>query len=176
MMANNNLDKFNKLVSKEKSGWLAKAEWRKQNEEWLDLSFKIAVKIMTALKANKETDTFPNNQKELADALECTPQYISKLLKGQERLGIDTISKVGNVLRVKLLEVPKEDVSVASVTSNPISDLHQYSQVIESEGTSVLAYHFDHLMNKKNNLQSSYDKLVKESMYARDNNCHLKVA
>jgi len=175
-MANKNLDTFKKLISQDKSGWLEKANWRKENEEWLDVSFKIAIKIISALKMNRVKDVFPKNQKELSDALDCTPQYISKLLKGEERLGIDTISKIGNILGVKLIEVPNENVLVASVISNPTSALPQYSQVIESKGTSFLAYHFDQLMNEKNNLQSSYNKLIEASTYARDNNSHLKVA
>jgi transcriptional regulator with XRE-family HTH domain len=175
-MANKKLDKFKKLVSQDKSGWLDKANWRKENEEWLDVSFKIAVRIMSALKLNKVTGTFPKNQKELSDALDCTPQYISKLLKGQERLGIDTISKIGKIIGVKLIDVPTEDVSVASVISNPTSVSPQYSQVIESKGMSLFDYKFNQLMNERNNLQSSYDKLIEESIYARDNNSHLKVA
>ncbi len=83
-MTNIKLDNFKKLVSKKKSGWLEKAKWRKENEEWLDISFKIAVKVLSALKENEATDTYPKNQKELAEALDCSPQFISKLLKGQE--------------------------------------------------------------------------------------------
>jgi plasmid maintenance system antidote protein VapI len=53
---------------------------------------------MSALKVNKATDTHPKDQKELADALDFTPQYISKLLKGKKRLGIDTISKIVKII------------------------------------------------------------------------------
>ncbi len=175
-MANNKLDKFKKLVSQDKSGWLDKAEWRKENEEWLDVSFKIAVKIMTALKTNKVAGIFPKNQKELSDALDCTPQYVSKLLKGQERLGIDTITKIGNIIGVKLIEVPnKEDSNVVEPKSST-TDLPQYSQIVESKDMSLIAYHFNQLMNERNNLQSSYDELLKQSSFVPVNKAHLKIA
>jgi len=174
-MANNKLDKFKKLVSQEKSGWLDKAKWRKENEEWLDISFKIAVKVMSALKANKATDTFPKNQKELAEALDCTPQYVSKLLKGQEKLGIDTITKVGKIIGVKLLEVPEEDFK-EGIALKEESVLNQFTQTIRAEECVLVTYQFNTLMNKRNNLESIYSELIEGSTYVRRNDSHLKVA
>jgi hypothetical protein len=94
----NNLDKFKALVSDEKSGWLAKAKWREENQDWLDISFAIAVKILAAFRANKKTGTFPKSQKELAEAMDCSPQYVNKLLKGTENLQLETITKIGSIL------------------------------------------------------------------------------
>lgn len=173
-MANNKLDKFKKLVSQEKSGWLDKAKWRKENEEWLDISFKIAVKVMSALKANKATDTFPKNQKELSEALDCTPQYVSKLLKGQEKLGIDTITKVGKIIGVKLLEVPKEDFK-EGIALKEGSALNQFTQTIRAEEYVSVTYQFNTLMNKRNNLESDYEKLFESSAYESKKDRHLKL-
>ncbi|WP_418509776.1 helix-turn-helix domain-containing protein [Corallibacter sp.] len=174
-MANNKLDKFKKLVSQEKSGWLDKAKWRKENEEWLDISFKIAVKVMSALKRNKEIGTFPKNQKELAEALECTPQYVSKLLKGQERLGIDTITKVAKIIGVKLLEVPEEEMKEGIAINEELS-LNQFTQTIKSEECVMVTYEFNKQMNKRNNLESIYSELIQASTYVRRSDSHLKVA
>jgi len=175
-MENTKLDKFKKLVSQEKSGWLDKAKWRKENEEWLDISFKIAVKVMSALKANKATGTFPKNQKELAEALDCTPQYVSKLLKGQEKLGIDTITKVGKIIGVKLLEVPKEEVLKEDVALNEASLVSNYTQAIKIEELALFKYQFNQLMDERNNLESNYNVLVKASTYVRRSDSYLKVA
>ena len=109
-MTDDKLEKLYSLISKEKTGWLEKARWREENEDWLDLSFEIAVKILGALRKNKESDTFPKTQKELADAMGCTPQYINKVLKGHENLQLETISKLGNILDLPLIEVPKTPV------------------------------------------------------------------
>jgi transcriptional regulator with XRE-family HTH domain len=93
------------------SGWQEKAKWRQENEDWLDLSFSIAVKMQSALSANKKADSFPSSQKELAEAMGCSAQYVNKLLRGQENLQIETICKVQRILDIKLIEVPKEVIT-----------------------------------------------------------------
>ena len=102
-MTNNKLDKFKALVSDEKSGWLKKAKWRQENQYWLDISFAISVKMLSVLRANKKTGAFPKSQKELAMAMYCTPQYVNKLLKGAEKLNIETISKIQKALKIIII-------------------------------------------------------------------------
>ena len=92
------------------SGWLEKAKWRQENEDWLDISFSIAVKILSALSANKKANVSPKTQIELAEAMGCSAQYVNKLLRGQEKLQIDTICKVQRILGIKLIEVPKAEI------------------------------------------------------------------
>lgn len=106
-MKNENTKKFLDLVTKKDSGWLEKAKWRQENEDWLDISFSIAVKMLSALSANKKAGILPGNQKELAEAMECSAQYVNKLLRGQENLQIETICKVQRILNINLIEVPK---------------------------------------------------------------------
>ncbi len=89
------------------SGWLEKAKWRQENEDWLDISFSIAVKIASTLSANKKANVYPKSQVELAEAMGCSAQYINKLLRGQENLQIETICKIGRILGISLIEVPK---------------------------------------------------------------------
>lgn len=106
-----NIKKRLKENSKQDNTWLEKAKWRQENESWLKTSFAIAVKILAAFRANKKTGAFPKNQKELAFAMGCTPQYINKLLKGSENLQLETISKIENILNIKLIQVPElEDI------------------------------------------------------------------
>jgi transcriptional regulator with XRE-family HTH domain len=93
------------------SSWLEKAKWRQENEDWLDISFNIAVKVASTLSANKKSGTFPKSQVELAEAMSCTPQYVNKLLRGQENLQIETICRVQSILGIKLIEVPKITVT-----------------------------------------------------------------
>ncbi len=105
------------------SSWLEKAKWRQENEDWLDISFSIAVRVASTLASNKNADKYPKSQAELAEAMGCSAQYVNKLLKGQEKLQIDTICKIGRILGIKLIEVPKIELkqtvpynSVASTT------------------------------------------------------------
>ncbi len=86
--------------SKKQSQWVQDANWRKKNEEWLDISFSIAVKILSALKAQDMS------QKTLAEHLDCSAQYVNKLLKGGENLQLETICKIQTVLNIKLITVP----------------------------------------------------------------------
>ena len=54
MEKNKNIDNFLIHVSNKKSGWLEKAKWRQENEDWLDISFDIALRIASTLNANKK--------------------------------------------------------------------------------------------------------------------------
>jgi len=50
-----NLEKLNKIISTQKSTWQEEARWREENEEWLSLSFDIAVRLLDTLKGKKIT-------------------------------------------------------------------------------------------------------------------------
>lgn len=42
-------------------------------------------------------------QKALAERMNCTQQYISKILKGKENMSLDTLSKLEKVLGITLI-------------------------------------------------------------------------
>jgi|AntRauTorcE11898_2_1112593.scaffolds.fasta_scaffold00233_4 transcriptional regulator with XRE-family HTH domain len=105
-MKSDNLKNFEKLVSKEKSGWKERAEWRKENKDWLDFTFKISVKILREIRRQKPINGM--TQKKLAEELGVKPQYVNRILKGKENLTLKTITSIGNVLGIKLLEIPVE--------------------------------------------------------------------
>ncbi len=118
MEKNKNIDNFLKHVSNKKSGWLEKAKWQEENENWLDISFDIALRIASTLSANKKADKYPKSQVELAEAMGCSAQYVNKLLKGQENLQIETICKIGRILGITLIEVPKLETKQAVQYNN----------------------------------------------------------
>jgi transcriptional regulator with XRE-family HTH domain len=133
-MEKKNTQKFLDLVSNSESGWLEKAKWRQENEDWLDISFSIAVKMLSALNSNKKASIFPRNQKELAEAMGCSAQYVNKLLKGKENLQIETICKIQRILNINLIEVPKAaikntiDYEVSKVLTNKVELSHWSSK------------------------------------------------
>ena len=47
------------------------------------------------------------NQRGLAERMRCSQQYVSKILKGQENLSIETICKIEEALEIELLTVQK---------------------------------------------------------------------
>ena len=82
------------------SKWREKAEWRQQNKSWLRYSQLVAIRMLEQMETEGLT------QKALAERLGCSQQYVSKILKGQENLSIETICKIENALSLELL--PKE--------------------------------------------------------------------
>ena len=79
------------------STWREEAEWRRDNWSWLQYSQKIAVKILLRMKQTGLT------QQALAERMNCTQQFVSKILKGNENLSLDTLSKLEEVLGMNLL-------------------------------------------------------------------------
>lgn len=105
-MKTDRIAKFEKLVSKEKSGWLEKAKWRENNHDWLEKSALIAIKILRALKEQQLS------QKELAEKMQVSAQYISKIVKGSENLSLETISKLEWALNIRLIEFTGINTSI----------------------------------------------------------------
>ncbi len=79
------------------STWREEAEWRRDNWSWLRHSQKIAVKVLLQLKQEGLT------QKALAERMNCTQQYVSKILKGKENMSLDTLSKLEDALGINLI-------------------------------------------------------------------------
>ncbi len=121
-----NVEKLNKILSNQKSTWQEEAKWREENEEWLSQSFDIAVRILDTLRAKKMT------QKDLAEKMKVSPQFINKVVKGQENLSLETIAKLRRVLGIKLIEVVE-----AQVSSEVSYDTHQAYQLIERDRKEV---------------------------------------
>lgn len=80
-----------------KTDWREKALWRRENRRWLRYSGYIALTVMHRL------DELKISQRELAEKMNCSPQYVSKLLKGSENLTLDTISKLEECLDLDLV-------------------------------------------------------------------------
>jgi len=79
------------------SKWREEAEWRRENWSWLRHSQKIAVKVLLQMKKEGLT------QKVLAERMNCTQQYVSKILKGKENMSLDTLSRLEDALGISLI-------------------------------------------------------------------------
>lgn len=98
-MKSKNLENFQKLVSNEQSGWLEKFSNYKANKKWLDKSAMVAVNVLEALK------TKGLSQKDLAQKMNVSAQQVNKILKGQQNLTFETISKLETALEISLIEI-----------------------------------------------------------------------
>ena len=95
--------KLSELASPETSNWKAKAQYRRDNREWLKRSAIIAIKVLDALKAQKLT------QKDLAERLDVSPQYINKIVKGEENLTLETITNLELALGIQIILTDSEN-------------------------------------------------------------------
>lgn len=92
-----NKEKFLALVSKEKTNTLGKNKERIKNREMLRESQQIAIKVLAKL------DELSWTQKDLAKALEVSPQQVTKIVSGKENLTIETQIKLQNILGIPVL-------------------------------------------------------------------------
>lgn len=95
------IGKLEKYASKTPSKWREELEFRQENKVWLRYSQRIAMLMLDKM------DELGISQKQLAEMMNCSQQYISKVLKGRENLSLETLSKIESVLGVSILkEVP----------------------------------------------------------------------
>lgn len=70
-----------------------------------------------------------------------TPQFISKVLKGEENLSLETIANFGKALDIKLIQIPS-DVSVPSVfefeQAYELSEVYRRQVFSKNAGKPVL--------------------------------------
>ena len=90
------VDNLKQYQSTTPSCWREKAEWRLQNKTWLRRSQHIAMLMLDKMEEMKLT------QKQLAEQMGCSQQYVSKVLKGQGNLSLETISKIEDCLNISI--------------------------------------------------------------------------
>jgi ribosome-binding protein aMBF1 (putative translation factor) len=102
-----------KLMAVPDTTWIKEATFRQENKYWLDVSSDIALAVLRTLRKTGMT------QRDLAERMGCSPQYISKVLKGSENLTLETICKMEKVLQIKLIETPYSHFREAKPSSQP---------------------------------------------------------
>lgn len=97
----------NEIVSKLKqhqpstpSKWRENAEWRMANKSWLRYSQHIAMMMLDRM------EELHMSQKQLSEQMGCSPQYVSKVLKGQENMSLETLSKIERCLDIQIISAP----------------------------------------------------------------------
>ena len=98
-----NKEKFLQLVSQEDTKTLEENQRRIKNRFWLIESQQIALKVLMKL------DDLGWSQKDLANAMEVTPQQVTKIVSGKENLTIETQIKLQNILDIPILASYYED-------------------------------------------------------------------
>lgn len=94
------IDRLSHYQSDEPSDWRVEEERVRyaKLKGWLQYSRKIAIKVAVAMKQQGLS------RQNVADRMGCSPQYISKLLKGTENLSLETICKLEDALNISILQ------------------------------------------------------------------------
>ncbi len=66
-----------------------------QNKSWLRYSQRIAMMMLDKM------EEMNMSQKQLSELMGCSQQYVSRVLKGQENLSLETISKIEGCLDIQ---------------------------------------------------------------------------
>ncbi len=94
---NETISKLKQHQSATPSHWRENAEWRMANKPWLRHSQHIAMKMLDKMEEKGMT------QKRLSELMGCSQQYVSKILKGQENLSLETMAKIERCLQISIL-------------------------------------------------------------------------
>ncbi len=129
-----NLGKIQQLAQPLPDSETQQMEYQIENRDWLLLSVKLALKIRSLMAADGIS------QSELARRMGVTPAQVSKILSGQENLGLKTIAKVESALGKPLfsmdIEAPHEVSIREKITYVPFPVFIK-SQPVEKNLTSA---------------------------------------
>lgn len=81
------------------SKWREKAEWRMKNKSWLCYSRHIAMMMLDKM------EKLNINQEQLSKLLDCTQEHISEILKGEENLSLETMTKIEQCLKIQIFNI-----------------------------------------------------------------------
>lgn len=90
---------LNKHKSSTPSKWNEEASKRKENRRWLSYSQEIAMFLHDKMEELELTQTA------LAERMNCTQQYISRILKGKENLSLETIARLEDAIGTKFVKI-----------------------------------------------------------------------
>lgn len=94
-----NFEKLNELATDRSTTVIKKSEELEKNRDWLRMSRMIALAIRYYLrKADIKQNTF-------AEMLGVSPAYVGKLLKGNENLTLETISRIQKIIGEELITI-----------------------------------------------------------------------
>lgn len=91
--------KLNEHKSSSLSKWKEEANKRRENKRWLAYSQEIAMFL------HDKMEELGMTQKALAEKMNCTQQYISRILKGKENLSLETITRLENAIDAKIVTI-----------------------------------------------------------------------
>jgi len=124
---------FLELVSTEKANSVEKNRARIKNRAMLRESQNIALKVLDKL------DEIGWSQRKLAIEMGVSPQQITKIVKGQENLTLETQIKLQNILNIPILASFYQVEETKTVVTLPITKTQKYTiPQLQSNQESVI--------------------------------------
>ena len=111
------ISKLKEHQSPTPSKWRENAEWRRKNRAWLRHSQHIAMMMLDKM------EELSMSQKQLSELMGCSQQYVSKVLKGQENLSLETISKIETSLNLLIMPTSPYHYAYATETADDDSTM-----------------------------------------------------
>ncbi len=116
-----NKEKFLALVAEEDENTTLRNNWRIANQDWLCVSQQIAFDVLEKL------DELMWTQKDLAEKMQVSPQYVNKLVKGKENFTLETLVKLVRVLGIEILIKPSLPITHTSKENSNRDATHYVS-------------------------------------------------
>ena len=91
-------------------------QFMRENKDWLRKSAKIALCVKRALRVKGIT------QRELASRMGVSPQYVGRILKGQENLTLAVIAKIEKALQLTIFSIGIKEPVEAGVPKDVMID------------------------------------------------------
>jgi len=85
--------------------WRTKAEFRENNEWWLNKTAKISIKILRKMRSNKLVDRFPYEKKDVAKFMLISQLEFEQILKGNCNFSFQTLIKIEEFLEEKIINL-----------------------------------------------------------------------
>lgn len=85
-------------LSSKPSTFVEEAKWRQDNEVWLKWSQGIAMKIIDYMQEHNLS------RADIASRLDCSPQYVSKILSGHTNFSFKSIAEIEKCLNIQIME------------------------------------------------------------------------
>lgn len=89
------------------SKWREKAEYRRDNEYWLNLTLIIALNILNELDRRGEEKLFPSTKEDLSNLTGIDLETINKVVQGRIDLKLSQLVKLEEALEIKLINIQR---------------------------------------------------------------------
>lgn len=109
-----NTEKLQQIAVDPSKEVLEQNQFMRENKEWLRKSAKIALCVKRVLRVKDIT------QRELASRMGVSPQYVGRILKGQENLTLAVIAKIEKALQLTIINIGIEEPVKAGVSEDVI--------------------------------------------------------